>query len=324
MEIIILVIIFGLIFDYTNGFQDASNVVSTVIATKALRPLTAIVLAGVLNTVGATQIGGVAHTITSGLVNPMAANQTAILCAVFGAIIWNVLTWYFGIPSSSSYALIGGLIGTVLIHTGMNGVIWKGLITLVIIPMVVCPFIGFSVAHLFMRSLSSIAKTAKSEKFFRVCQIGSSSLVAIAHGLNDAQKSMGIITLGLFTAGWIEYPEIPLWVVLACALMMGLGTATGGFRIIQTVGFKITKLEPAQGFAAETSASFIILIASFLGMPVSSTHMIVGSVAGVGSTKGYKAVNWLLAHKLAITWVLTLPGAALIASLAYFIINFIS
>jgi PiT family inorganic phosphate transporter len=326
MEIVILIVILGLVFDYTNGFHDAANVVSTVIATRVLTPLAAILLAGILNTIGATQISGVAQTITSGLVDSMYATQLIVLSAVAGAILWNLLTWYFGIPSSSSYALIGGLIGSAALGGGFKIIIWSGLISKVIIPMILSPIIGFVLAFLVMKGLYLISKDGgqkKREPLFRKLQICSASLVALSHGLNDAQKSMGIITLGLFSAGMLQTPHIPFWVIISCAVFMGLGTASGGFRIIRTVGFEITKIAPVQGFAAETSASIVILIASFLGMPISSTHMIVGSVTGVGAAKGPSFVRWDTAQKLIVAWVLTLPGSAFFAALVYYLLNFL-
>ncbi len=322
MEFIFLIVILGLIFDYTNGFHDAANVVSTVIATKVLRPLTAILMAGVFNTLGATQISGVAQTITTGLVEATAATQQLVLCAVIGAIVWNLLTWYCGIPSSSSYALVGGLVGAALVKQGASIIIWGGVLYKVVIPMVISPLVGFCLAFIIMRLLLKYVKN-RNHKLFRHFQIGSASIVALSHGLNDAQKSMGIITLGLFSAGLIGVPHIPLWVILACALVMGLGTASGGFRIIRTMGYEITHLEPIHGFAAETSASIVILGASFMGMPISSTHMIVGSITGVGSARGSKAVKWETAKKLVIAWILTLPGAGLVSAFVYKLFYFI-
>ncbi len=309
IEIVVLIVVLGLLFDYTNGFHDAANVVSTSIATKVVTPLAAIIMATIFNFLGATQISGVAQTITSGLVESQDASQSMVLAAVVGAIFWNFLTWYFGIPSSSSYALVGGLLGAAFVHGGTKIVIWKGIIFKVIIPMVLSPAIGFVLAYLIMRWLLML-KTG-DRKIFKYLQLISASFLALSHGLNDAQKSMGIITLGLLTAGVIHTTHIPLWVVGSCAVVMALGTATGGFRIIKTMGYEITELQPVQGFAAEASASFVILAASFLGMPISSTHMIAGSITGVGSAKGAKAVKWATAQKLAWAWLLTIPGAAL-------------
>jgi PiT family inorganic phosphate transporter len=324
MEFVILIVIFGLLFDYTNGFHDAANVVSTVIATRVLAPVSAIVMAGVLNFIGATQISGVAKTIATGLINSQEATQIVVLAAVVGAIAWNIVTWYYGIPSSSSYALIGGLLGSAWANQGPQTILWSGIVYKVVIPMVLSPIIGFGLSYCLMKLLQIyFTKNTHSEKrqIFRHLQIGSACFVALSHGLNDAQKSMGLITLGLFTAGVLTTPTIPLWVILSCAIVMGLGTASGGLRIIKTMGFAITKIDPMQGFAAETSASAIILAASFLGMPVSSTQMIAGSITGVGSAKGIAAVRWETPQKLVVAWVLTLPAAGIVGYITCFTIS---
>ncbi|NDD58736.1 MAG: anion permease [Chlamydiae bacterium] len=320
------IVVLGLIFDYTNGFHDCANVVSTVIATRVLKPLSAIVLAGVLNTLGATQVSAVASTITSGLVNHQVVTPETILSAIVGAIVWNVITWYYGIPSSSSYSLVGGLIGATWFSVGRGQVLWAGILSKVIYPMIASPFIGCFIAFCLMKVLLFLIRKKKSNsqgKLFSNLQIGSASIVALAHGLNDAQKSMGIITLGLFAAKMISSQQVPFWVIVACALVMGLGTASGGVRIIRTVGFSITKLQPIQGFASELSASLVILIASLLGMPISSTHMIVGSVAGSGAATGWGRVKWSIFQKLGIGWVLTLPGSAALAAFTSFLLDLI-
>jgi PiT family inorganic phosphate transporter len=322
---VILIILFGLLFDYTNGFHDAANVVSTVIATRALAPASAIVMAGVLNFLGATQISGVAQTIATGLVDPIDTTQVVVLAAVLGAIIWNLLTWYYGLPSSSSYALIGGLIGASWLHKGTSTILWDGVLGKVLLPMILSPLLGFAIALLLMKALFfylSYNPSIQDKKLFRHLQIGSASFVALSHGLNDAQKSMGIITLGLFSGGYIDHPAIPLWVIFACAVVMGLGTASGGFRIIKTMGFSITKLTSVQGFAAEATSSLVILIASFLGMPISSTQVIAGGITGVGTAKSYKEVRWKVPRKMLFAWVLTLPGAGLVGAFAYFVASY--
>lgn len=325
--LIIFIVLFALFFDYTNGFHDAANVVSTVIATRVLAPLSAIIMAGVLNFIGATQISGVAQTVATGLVELEHATQLVVLCSLIGAIAWNLVTWYLGIPSSSSYALIGGLVGASWAHKGTSSILWSGLFDKVILPMFASPFIGFALAYLIMKVLYAYLRykhETHGQTIFKHLQIGSACFVALAHGLNDAQKSMGIITLGLFAGGYLATPEIPFWVILACAIVMGLGTASGGFRIIHTMAFSITKIEPVQGFAAETSSSLVILIASFLGMPISSTHMIAGSITGVGTAKGRKAVTWKVLKNLIIAWVLTLPGAGLVGLATYYIAQIFS
>jgi PiT family inorganic phosphate transporter len=323
--LVVLVVLFGLLFDYTNGFHDAANVVSTVIATRVLAPLKAIILAASLNFLGATQISGVAETITTGLVNAQSASQVTVLCALIGAIFWNFLTWYFGIPSSSSYALVGGLIGASWIHEGIEVILWNGLLYKVVLPMLISPAVGFVLAFGLLKGFNAFVRKRSlnnHEKLFARLQIGSASLVALSHGLNDAQKSMGVITLGLYAGGFLSAPHIPLGVIGACAVVMGLGTASGGFRIIKTVGYEITRLRPLQGFVAESSASCVILAASFLGMPISSTHMIVGSVTGVGVAKGPSKVQWSVGKKMTLAWVLTLPGSALVAVGAYQLVHF--
>ncbi len=321
MEILIIaIVLLGLLFDYTNGFHDAANVVSTVIATGVLAPLSAIVMAGVLNFIGATQISGVAQTIATGLIDAHEASQGVILAALMGAIFWNFLTWHLGIPSSSSYALIGGLIGAAWVHEGADTILWKGVFYKVLIPMFISPIVGFLLAFFLMKLLYSCLnkrRESHGEKIFRHLQIGSACFVALSHGLNDAQKSMGIITLGLFAGGYLASPHIPFWVILICAVVMGLGTASGGFRIIRTMAFSITKIEPVQGFAAETSASIVILAASFMGMPISSTQMIAGSITGVGAAKHLRAVSWKVPQKFLYAWTLTLPGAGIVSASVY-------
>jgi PiT family inorganic phosphate transporter len=311
----LMIVILGLIFDYTNGFHDAANVVSTVIATRVLAPAAAIVLAAVLNTLGATQVSAVAKTITTGIVDPSTIGQGAMLAAIASAILWNCLTWLFGLPSSSTYALIGALIGA-----SWHGVIfWQGLITKVVIPMVLSPILGLFLAFIAMKGIQRITPLLKGngKKIFGHLQIGSASIIALSHGLNDAQKSMGLITLGLYSLGFVSTTSIPLWVVVSCAIVMGLGTATGGMRIIKTVGFSITKLETSQGFTAEMCSSLVILIASLLGMPISSTHLIVGSIAGVGSASKGGSIKWVVLKRIAFAWLFTLPGSAIIAYLLF-------
>jgi PiT family inorganic phosphate transporter len=313
LEIAIIIVILGLLFDYTNGFHDAANVVSTMIATRALAPMTAILFAAILNTFGATQIGGVAKTISTGLLQEAATTQAMIVCALCGAIGWNFLTWYCGLPSSSSYALVGGLIGAAMETRGWTIIQWHGVVFKVLIPMVISPFIGFGMAYLFMKMIYKFFGKdiqGRAATIFRYLQIGSGGLVALSHGLNDAQKSMGVITLGLFASGVLTSLQIPWWVIIACALVMGLGTATGGYRIIRTVGFKITQLSPPQGVAAELSASCVILIASFFGMPISSSQMIVGGIGGVGVAKSINEINKKTIQRLVVTWICTLPCAA--------------
>ena len=319
MELVVLIIIFGLIFDFTNGFHDAANVVATSIATKVIRPGVAILMASIFNFLGATQISGVAETIATGLVEKQAATQLMVLSAVIGAILWNLLTWYFRVPTSSSYALIGGLLGAAFFSGGKQMILWGGVIYKVLIPMLVSPLLGYTIAYIGMFVLLKFSK--RERHFYKYFQLSSSAVVAFSHGLNDAQKSMGIITLGLFSAGLISTSHIPLWVIGACAIMMALGTASEGFRITRTMGYEITKLQPSDGFIAEFSSSIIILCASFLGMPLSSTHIIAGSITGVGSARAIRHVQWKTTHKLILAWILTLPGAALASAMIFYLLS---
>lgn len=318
LHVVFLIVVFGLLFDYTNGFHDAANVVSTVIATKVLRPIPAVVLSGIFNALGALLITGVAKTIAAGIVSAKSVSELMVLSSVMGAIVWNLITWYFGIPSSSSYALIGGLLGSALMHGGGQIILWLGVTFKVLIPMILSPIVGFFVANAFMRIVDKI-ESDNTPKLFKILQLCSATLMALAHGINDAQKSMGLITLGLFSVGIISSIEVPLWVIVSCALVIGLGTATGGFRIIRTIGYKITSIRPSQGFAAEASSALIIIGASAFGMPLSSTQMVTGSVSGVGAAKGMRNVNWSLLRKIVWMWIITLPGAGLIAAGCYYI-----
>jgi len=321
MEIIVLLVILGLLFDYTNGFHDAANVVSTVIATRVLSPLCAIILAAILNGIGAISSSKVAETITSGIIDTKLVTQQTTLSAVLGAIVWNLLTWYRGIPSSSSYALIGGMIGPVVLESGWHAPLWQEIGAKVILPMFLSPIVGFLIALGFMKGIVLLSRGKQFQGVFRICQIGSASCVAFAHGLNDAQKSMGIITLALFASGNIGSLHIPLWVTLSCAIVMGLGTASGGFRIIRTVGFQITKLTPAQGFVVETSAASVMIGSSLAGIPISSTHMIVGSVAGAGVARHVSAIQIPTLHRVGLAWLFTIPGSAILAGLIHSIIR---
>lgn len=322
--ILVLTIILSLVFEFTNGFHDAANCVSTVIATKVLKPFVAIILASILNMIGATQISKVAQTITTGLVPVSGLAQGVVLAALLGAIFWNLLTWYFGLPSSSSYALIGGLLGAGAQAYGIQNLYWGSFIYKVIVPMLISPVFGFYLSFLVLKV---ILKKVNSDlscsryKIFGKLQVLSSSFVALSHGFNDAQKTMAIITLALFAAGKVSTLIIPLWVVIMCACTMALGTATGGFRIIKTVGYKITKLEPLQGFVAETSASMLIWIASLLGYPLSTTHLIVGSIGGVGASTGAKKVSSKIAIKIVLAWIFTFPGSFLISMFSYYFLK---
>ena len=317
--LVVLVVIMALVFDYINGFHDTANAIATVVSTRVLSPRSAIILAAVLNFVGALVAQNVAKTIASGLVDKSFVNQSVILSAVLGAIIWNLITWKYGIPSSSSHALIGGLCGAAISRGGIGALKLDGLKEKVLVPLVMSPIIGVVIGFVLMALIYLIARKIRSNNalmIFKPLQILSSSLMAFSHGSNDAQKSMGIITLALVAGGFIPHSDkviIPLWVMLSCALVMALGTAAGGWRIIKTMGHKILRMEPPQGFAAETGASIVILLASKLGIPVSTTHVISSSIFGVGLAKNKNAVRWIVARDMIFAWVLTIPASAIMA-----------
>jgi len=317
--LVVLVVIMALVFDYINGFHDTANAIATVVSTRVLSPRSAIILAAVLNFVGALVAQNVAKTIASGLVDKSFVNQSVILSAILGAIIWNLITWKYGIPSSSSHALIGGLCGAAISRGGIGALKLDGLKEKVLVPLVMSPIIGVVIGFVLMALIYLIARKIRSNNalmIFKPLQILSSSLMAFSHGSNDAQKSMGIITLALVAGGFIPHSDkviIPLWVMLSCALVMALGTAAGGWRIIKTMGHKILRMEPPQGFAAETGASIVILLASKLGIPVSTTHVISSSIFGVGLAKNKNAVRWIVARDMIFAWVLTIPASAIMA-----------
>lgn len=321
--LLVLVVVFALAFDYINGFHDTANAIATVVSTRVLTPTAAIIMAAVLNFAGAMVAKNVAKTIASGIVIPSQATEVLVLAAIVGAITWNLVTWVYGIPSSSSHALIGGLIGAALAKGGTAIVTWRGLVDKVLIPLVGSPLVGFLFGFLVMSAIAYFlahAHPGRVGSVFRRLQLVSSAVMAFAHGQNDAQKSMGVITLALMAHGFVAHgkdPVIPLWVMVSCAAAMALGTAAGGWRIIRTMGQKIIRLEPVHGFAAETSGAAVILTASHFGMPISTTHAITASIFGVGSSKRLSAVRWSVARNVLVAWVLTIPASGAVAALAY-------
>ena len=327
--LLIVIVAFALAFDFTNGFHDTANAVATVISTRVLPPTFAILMCAVLNFAGAFASQKVAGTIAKGLIEAHAATQEVILAAIIGAIAWNVLTWYFGIPSSSSHALIGGLVGATIVFSGTHAVIWKGVVQKVILPMVISPVIGCVMAFTIMMLLFALfanSRPAKVNSLFSWLQRISAGFVALNHGTNDAQKTMGVITLALVAFHVLpggKHVTIPTWVIASCAAAMGLGTLSGGWRIIKTLGTKIIDLQPINGFAAETAASIVLASATYFGMPVSTTHIVCGSVFGVGIAKRLNEVRWPVAQSMVTAWVLTLPGAALVAGLSFFVIQLV-
>lgn len=317
---LVFVIFTALVFEYINGFHDSANAIATVVSTKVLTARAAILYAGVLNMAGAFFGTHVASTIGKGIVETASVTQGVILCALLAAIIWNLITWYYGIPSSSSHALIGGLIGAGMAKAGLEVVKIEGVIQKVLIPMITSPIIGFGIGFCFMVAilwLFSKANPSAVNRHFKKMQLVSSGIMALSHGTNDAQKTMGIITLALVSFNILPSFEVPFWVILICALTMGFGTMAGGWRIIRTMGSKMIKLKPVHGFAAETTAAVVILGASHFGIPVSTTHIISTSIMGVGSTKGVHAVKWGIVGNIVMAWVLTIPICMLLAMIIY-------
>jgi inorganic phosphate transporter, PiT family len=324
--LIVLVVIFALAFDYINGFHDTANAIATVVSTRVLAPRTAILMAAGLNFLGAIYSENVAKTIAKGLVDPRDATQTVVLAALIGAIVWNLITWKFGIPSSSSHALIGGLCGAAVVHGGFGVLMWRGdkptdgLVPKVLIPLFASPLSGFIIGFLLMGFIFLLlgrVHPGRVSATFKRLQVVSAAAMAFTHGQNDAQKSMGIITLALVSQGYLRTADVPFWVMIACAIAMALGTAAGGWRIIKTMGHRIVRLEPVHGFAAETTAATVIFTASHFGMPVSTTHVISGSIFGVGASKRLSAVRWGVAQSMVVAWILTIPASAAVAALVY-------
>ena len=312
--IVILVIIFALIFEFINGFHDTANAIATSVYTRALSVRNAIILASSMNFVGALVNEKVAKTITE-LVD-VSIEEYVILAALIGAIIWNLLTWWKGIPSSSSHALIGSLIGAVIVHMmSVSHIVWPVVVEKVIVPLFASPIVGFFIGYSFMKLIFILFASwnpARVNRVFSKLQIISAGFVAFSHGANDAQKTMGIITLALITGDFLSADAgVPLWVKFVCACVITLGTSVGGYRIMKTMGGGVTKLEPAGGFAAQTSAASIIMLMSMLGAPISTTHVITTSVMGVGSAKRISAVKWSVAKDIILTWIITLPLTAL-------------
>ncbi len=314
-----LVIIGALAFDYINGFHDTANAIATVVSTRVLSPRNAIIMAAGLNLLGALIATHVANTIAKGLVDDKvySVQNFVVLSAIIGAIVWNLITWKFGIPSSSSHALIGGLMGAVIADAGVAPIKWAGIIEKVVIPLFASPLFGFGIGFVVMLLIAWLfghTHPGKVGGIFRKMQIFSAAAMAFSHGMNDAQKSMGIITMALFSMGVIAEKEVPLWVKLSCAIAMALGTSAGGWRIIKTMGHKIIRLEPVHGFAAEASAATVISAASLFGMPVSTTHVIAGSIFGVGSSRRFSAVRWGVAQSMVVAWFITIPASAFVGA----------
>jgi inorganic phosphate transporter, PiT family len=321
LTLIIIVVGTALFFDFTNGFHDTANAMATTIATRALQPRVAVALASILNFAGAFISVSVAATIASGIVEQNLVTVPIVFAGLVGAIIWNLVTWYFSIPSSSSHALIGGVLGAMIAAVGTNAVIWSGILAKVIIPALLAPFICGGVAYLATRLSYGLTKSVPDEhssRGFRLGQIASSSLVALAHGTNDAQKTMGVITLTLVAGNRLGADEaIPLWVKVTCAAAIAAGTFSGGWRVIKTLGTRVTDIQAAQGFSAEAGASSTILASSYFGFSLSTTQVVSGGIMGSGLGRAGGVVHWRVVRNMVIAWILTLPAAGLMGALGH-------
>jgi PiT family inorganic phosphate transporter len=325
VSLVFFLIAVALVFDFMNGFHDAANSIATIVSTRVLRPQWAVAWAAFFNFVAFLVFGlHVADTIGSGIVDPVLADNYVILGALVGAIAWNIITWYYGIPSSSSHALIGGLVGAAVAKGGVDAVIASGFLK-VVVAIVLSPLLGFVLATILMIAVAWICRRStphRIDRRFRRLQFISASLYSLGHGGNDAQKTMGIIAMLLFTSGMSgPHFHVPLWVVLACQAAMAMGTLFGGWRIVRTMGMKITRLKPVGGFCAEIGGAITLFMATEFGVPVSTTHTITGAIVGVGSVQKLSAVRWGVAGNIVWAWILTIPCSAFIAALVWWIVR---
>ncbi|MFT9847361.1 inorganic phosphate transporter [Aneurinibacillus sp. REN35] len=321
MILIIAIVILALAFDFINGFHDTANAIATSVSTRALNPRTAIILAAVMNFIGAITFTGVAKTITKGIVDPFALENgtLVVLAALLSAIIWNLITWWYGIPSSSSHALIGSIAGAAIAAAGIQSINYTGF-TKIIQSLLISPFLALGIGFIVMSIFALVFKNfnlGKTNRGFRTFQIFTAALQSYSHGTNDAQKAMGIITLALIAGGFQSTTDIPTWVRVSAAVAMGVGTSVGGWKIIKTVGGKIMKLQPVNGAAADLSSAAIIFGATLIHLPVSTTHVVSSAIMGVGAAKRVKGVKWGVARKIVMTWIITLPSCALLAGILY-------
>jgi PiT family inorganic phosphate transporter len=324
--LLVAVVLLAVVFDYINGFHDTANAIATSVATRALHPRQAIAMAAAFNFIGAFAGTAVAKTIGSGLVQEETTTQAVIIAALVGAIVWNLVTWSLGLPSSSSHALIGGLLGATLVASGTNAIKIGGIVGKVLIPMIVSPVIGFVGAFGLMLVIYWVFRKAPRRplgRFFRRAQVLSAGFMAFSHGSNDAQKTMGIITLALFAAGVIPDVSVPAWVIVTAATALSLGTAIGGWRIMRTMGRRVVDLEPVHGFAAETTSASILFVTAQFGIPVSTTHVISSAIMGVGSSRGPRGVRWGVARNILVAWVVTIPSAASVAALSWIVLHLV-
>jgi PiT family inorganic phosphate transporter len=320
-----IVVATALAFDFTNGFHDTANAVATSISTRAMTPRVAVTMAAALNFVGAFLSIAVAATIAKGIVDPTIITLPVVFAGLIGAIAWNLATWYFGLPSSSSHALIGGMVGSTFAAVGTKGIMGNGLLEKVIVPALVAPIVAFVVAGIgIIICYRIVGRQAPGtvSRGFRLGQIISGGLLSLSHGTNDAQKTMGIIFLALVANGNLsESADVPTWVIVAAATAIALGTYVGGWRIIKTMGSRIIKMDPAQGFAAQAAGAAVILSASHVGFPLSTTHVISGGIMGAGAAKRVSAVRWGVAGNIVVAWVLTLPAAAAVGALTFGVVH---
>jgi PiT family inorganic phosphate transporter len=326
VTLLIVVIAIGLAFDFTNGFHDTANYVATWVGTRAMSPRAAVLISAVANLAGAFVTTAVAKTVGKGLIDTNLVSNQVLLAALLGAIAWNLLTWWFGLPSSSTHALVGGLCGAALVKAGSKGVLWHGLWEKVIIPAAVSPVIGFAGAFVLVVLIYRLffrAPPGMAHRGFRYGQLVSGTWVAFTHGANDAQKTMGVIALALYTHGSISSFYIPTWVKVVAALTIGAGTYVGGWRIIRTLGQRIYKMAPEHGFAAQIAAGSTLYLGTHYGFPISTTHVVTGSVMGAGATRRLSAVRWGVAGNIVSAWLLTLPAAGLVAAGLYYPVHWI-
>lgn len=323
--LVVVIVVVALGFDYTNGFHDSANAIATTVSTRALTPRAALAMAAVFNVVGALVSTEVARTVGKGIIDAPKGHEGAviILAALIGAIVWNLGTWYFGLPSSSSHALIGGLVGSAL--AGSETVKWSGIEEKVLIPMVISPLVGFGLSYLFMLAILWAFRKAnahRAQRGFKWAQIASAATMSFGHGSQDAQKTMGVIFAALVVSGDLkDSDDMPVWIILSAAGAIAAGTYAGGYRIMRTLGRRIIALTPANGFAAQTVASGVMLATAQYGLPVSTTQVISSSVMGVGATRRLSAVRWGVAGNIFIAWILTIPAAAGVAALSYFVLH---
>jgi inorganic phosphate transporter, PiT family len=314
----------ALVFDFTNGFHDAANAIAISVSTRALSMNSALVLAAILNVVGGVLSTTVASTIATGIVLPKAVSLPVVFAGLLGAIFWNLFTWYFGIPSSSSHCLVGGVIGAVIVSYGSAGVQWMSVLLKIVIPIFVSPTLGFLAGMLLTHVVNWIFRSASPgpvHRQFRRVQLLSAGFMALSHGLNDAQKTMGIITLALFVAGSIPKAAVPLWVKIICSVAIGLGTFVGGKRIIQTLGMRLFKMTASDGFVAQTAAALVMQAAAWKGAPISTTHVVTATIMGVGSARRIRAVRWGVSRNIIVAWILTLPASAVVGGITVWIFS---